>query len=413
MRNVITLLLVVTLCFVSAVPASASEKGDFDLINVLDYCTPNDSGEYLVFLDAGEDDVLFSGDPAFRAYDINLLCYITGTFTGVKFISSGGVQFNLNYTKVAYNLYRISGYVQGYSIENSIIRFTHSANISVEFLSYYINPVYADIVAELGTFYLETHGFSPTINYNPADTINGRTWTANEDYRNAYLSVQGNVNNWHLYDYLDLQFAFACSGINSISVMFGSETVPFQSSIVLDAGLSVTEHIVTIRVDVRGLDRSSEFYPIIRIEANCSPGLENAFNVLSVSGVLDVDSVNPIAFWFQKLFHQNESNQSVIVRWLSYIWESLSGDTTPGNEFTDDMVDKNEELGNIADSIGSVSKPNIDSINPSVNITNTGANIAGGVGPVLTSIMTSDSFSPLILMVLTFALIAYVLYGKS
>lgn len=410
--KILSLLLSVTLLLFSVIPVHAAETGDFDLINVLDYCTPDDSGEYLVFLDAGETDVSFTGDPAFRAYDINLLCYITGTITGIKFISSGGVEFNLNYTKVAYNLYRITGYVQGYSIENSKLRFTHSSNISVEFLSYYINPVYADFVAELGTFYLETHGFSPTINYNPADTINGRTWTANEDYRNAYLSVNGNVNNWHLYDYLDLQFSFACSGINSISVMFGAETVPFQSSIILDAGLSVTEHIVTVRIDVRGLDRSSDSYPIICIEANCSPGLQNAFNVLSVAGVLDVESINPLSYWLHRLNSSIDTNFQVVFTWLRSIFDSLQGNTQAADSFNDQAQQKNDQLQDMVGIMDSVSRPDINQLNPSLSIQNSGADIAGGIGPVLTVPMQNPIILQVLILSLTFVMIAYVLYGK-
>lgn len=80
--------------------------------------------------------------------------------------------------------------------------------------------------------------------------------------------------------------------------------------------------------------------------------------------------------------------------------------------FDFESAEKNEQLQDMVGVIDSVQRPDIGSLDPAAGISNSGADIAGGIGPVLTVTMQNPIILQVLILSLTFAMIAYVLYGK-
>ena len=105
-------------------------------------------------------------------------------------------------------------------------------NQTVLFLSFNISPFRYFYYDETGTVKLETYAYSPTINYNPSDTINGRTWTGVDNYTDNFVTAKATLNDWKLYDSWDAVFFLAVSDINTITVTQGSDVIPADISVI-------------------------------------------------------------------------------------------------------------------------------------------------------------------------------------
>lgn len=403
--KILSLLLSVTLFFFAAVPARAADGETFDVLNVLDYSMPNGGDKVNVGLPVGTNDISFSIPTNTRIYDVDMLLVLSGTFTGISLVTSSGVEYALTYYKVSDYLYRVQGYCDGVRSENFKLRFTHSTYLTVDFYAFSIFTWTRLVYNETGTVKLETYQYSSTINYDVNDTVNGRTWTGVSDYTDLWGSASATVSDWYFYDYIDMQFTLSCSDINSIAVVMGGQTVPFTSSIVGSPSWVLNDYVITVRVDLRGLDRvNSDGIPTVLIEFTCSPDNTNQFHVGSMVGILQTDTVDPLVFWLRKVRISIDSGVDRIV-------DAILGDTASGDSFQDDVKEEIDELDQAADIMDSVSRPDIDSIDVSMDQYASAADLSVLTAPV-SVFFEIDLFKSILIMSILFATVSFVLFGK-
>ena len=402
--KIIALLLSVTLFFFAAVPARAT--GDsFDVVNVLDYSMPNDGDNVNVGLPVGTNDISFSIPSNIRIYDVDMLLVISGTFTGISLVDSSGTVYDLTYYKVADYVYRVQGFCNGVRSENFKLRFTHSTYLQVDFYSFDIFSWSRLVYNETGKAVLETASYSNTISFDPDDSINGRSWTGASDYTDLWGSVSAYVPDWYLYDYVDMQFTLSVSDISSISVIMGNQTVPFTCSIVGNPSWVINDYFITVRIDLRGLDRvNSDGIPTVQLEFTCAPEETNQFHVGSMVGILQTDTIDPVVFWLRKLRISVDSGFDRVI-------DAIRGDTSSGDSFQDSVEDEINELDQAADIMDSVSRPDINGIDISMDQYASAADLAVLTAPV-SLFFEIDLFKSILIMSILFATVSFVLFGK-
>lgn len=421
--KILSLLLSVTLLFFAVIPAHAAE--DTFNVNLLDYCTPNNSGDLYVTVNANKQDVTFSNDLGFIGYYIDILCYFYGELpSAVNFVSASGTTLiPLTLTRLDSNLYRIQGNTSGYLFANFALRFTVSNTLQISFMSFNISTFRSDSYPETGKVTLETYGYSPTINYNPSDAINGRTWTGYDDYTDNFISAKATLDDWKLYDWWDSVFFLACSDINSITVTQGSNNIPFEVSVIGNPSWIINDYYISISVDLSACNKRINDAPTVHIEASAAPGESNTFTVISMAGVVRIYDTNSLSYWLQRIHIKLDGIADPIVDKLEFVRNSINrqldnvitairGNSSAADDFNSESADKNEQLQDMVGIMDSVSRPDINQLNPSLSIQNSGADIAGGIGPVLTVPMQNPIILQVLILSLTFVMIAYVLYGK-
>lgn len=409
--KILSLLLSVTLLFFAAVPARASE--DHATFNVLDYCTPNNSGNYIVSLSQSDTDISFDAPVDFMVYSIDILVYLyssSGSYpTQVYFVTQGGYEYPLTITSIDQNLYRIQGNISGIWFTNVKLRFIHTGSLSVSFFSFRVSTFRKSVYPETGVAKLETYGYSPTINYNPSDEINGRTWESNID---NFISIRATITDWKLYDRLEFQFFLLCSDITSVCVMAGNQVLDADVSTVLNSEWVTKEFYITVSVDLKDLNLRTTDIPTVFIEAEGVSEASNTFTVISMAGVVYIDEVNSLSYFLQRIYFKLDDLVDPIVVKLDSVIAAIKGDTDAADDFNSESAEKNEQLQDMVGVMDSVQRPDINQLDPITQLNNSGADIAGGIGPVLTVPMQNPIILQVLILSLTFALVAYVLYGK-
>lgn len=409
--KILSLLLSVTLFFFAAVPARAAEVNH---INVFDFAMPNGGDSFQVSLTPTNRDITFKLPSAFVTYyfDCTFYAYASAGLESVIGLSDGGTNFNLTLDKIANNVYRLHGNINGLIVQNFRIRFVASSNITVSFLSFHLMNFRETVFPETGRCLIRSQSFTDTINYNVADTVNRRVFDSTDDPGACQVVLDVEWDDWKLYDSLSFIIWFSGTNINSISALFGESYLDIEYNFIDASDLAKNQYYISCKVDLSNVDRRSSNIPTVHVEASNVPGQKCVVDVLDMAGHINSFDVNPVVYWLQKLNLDIDTRFGVVYTWLSTIWNTLSGNSTAADQFNDQADQKNEQLQDMVGVMDSVQRPDINKLDPVTQLNNSGADIAGGIGPVLTVPMQNPIILQVLILSLTFAMIAYVLYGK-
>lgn len=458
--SVVCVSLAFVCCF--AVPAHAAEISNDIFFDVLHYSTPNNSDQLFVNLKSG-DSVTFDV-PYDTYFDIDML--IRSDFTDLSVVCN-----QANLTVVPFdpsdqgNLYRVYGTLRGEYLKKFTFTFTFTTGTVVIFESLRCSTLdiaHFDIPC---SFDINTPSFQGTINHE-AGKISSQIIPANTSYDNNFFYCFIQTDYWKKYDFLDFTFLFECSGINSIAASFGEIAVPLSISKIND-GTNYGEYFVTMRLDLRGLDRSSSDYPMITVSG--SGKADNAtwsIACLGVSGFIlpaiqDTESFNLMRIFsaiqsgFNNVISGFDSLDSALntiknaidqqKNWLGIqidgvhgeiersfdyfkknfiqpfhgwlqdqtdsIVSAIKGDSSAGNEFLSGVGEKKDQVDQMIGVMGSVNKPDLGSFDMSGGgLIDQNVMLTSMSG--LSAVIKDPIFLPIITLSLTLATAAYVLFGK-
>lgn len=410
--KILPLLLSVILFFFSAVPASAAEE--VNSINILDFSTPNDSGSYQVSLTSTNNVIQFSFPTGLIAYyvDIVFYAYAGSGLTGVSATTLAGTNLNLSLDTIANAVYRLHGSVNGRILEGLKLLFYSSGNITVQFLSFKIQNFRETVFAESGSCVIGSPLFSGTISYRPTDSTNRRIFESTDDPGYSHVWLTLTWDDWKLYDSLSFTIYYTGTDVLSISAKYGSDVIPIMHSFINSSGLARNSFIISGTISLNDIDKRSDNIPTVEIYCSNVVGNTCTVDIVSMSGSISSFDVNPVVYWLQSLNLNVDLWFDTISYQMIDLIDAVRGNSSLADDFNDQSSEKNEQLQDMVGVMDSVQRPDINTLNPSLTISNAGADIVGGIGPVLTVPMQNPIILQVLILSLTFAMIAYVLYGK-
>lgn len=311
MKRVIICILTVTLLIGAlAVPTYAADfDNDFDL-QVLDYATAN-GGTSNSFSFTGSRTVTYQLPDYFNFRYVDLLFVIT---SGVPTVSiSGGsssASNNLTVVKVGQYLYRAYGYVPNNFFNRLHLHFTSTSTASTtvvvkSFKVYSRDSITPDIRVEASGFYTDGD-IDLSLNWGDSRPTRIFFTPTGEFYDNQFV-VDFFCEDWRLYDFVDIQVSLSVNAINSISANFNGQNIPFTVSEVLSDSGFVSLYYLTLRLDLRGLNRREDGNPLITVSGIADFDHVNAISLHDATGYVEIE-FDALSYFFNKLFASLISN---------------------------------------------------------------------------------------------------------
>lgn len=394
------------------IPASAAESDYW--LNVLDYATANDSGSNRLANFQKTATAIYALPFAFNAAKLDMLVYSLTPLTSVTTFGDTA----LTVTQVIPNYYRIWGNLLNWSIQNLAITFNTTGFGDVSILSLKISSLSDLALDERCQCLIAATGYSDTINYYVGDDINSRFfYTPSSDPALQYLSLFITCDNWKLYDFLEYHISVSCNSINSVNASLNGVPIPFEVSYIDNPGGYANDFNISIRLDLRDLDRTSSGRPQVTIDGKCLPTTEdlNHVAVISCTGALSVQGFQTDIFFLRAIYRSIHGIYLYIHSWIqeqtSAIVSAIRGDTSSGDQFKDDSDSLISDLDDISGVLDSVQRPSMDNV--SMDFT---GNISGATSLMATTFSTFTSIpwvNTIFMASITLALISYILFGKE
>ena len=423
MKRILSVLLILSLCCCMAFPVSATTV-DHYRFNVLDLCTLNDEGNQ-TYLNSGDNSVTFNYGFRSIVSGVDILCKFYVAPSAVYFVDFAGNRHPLEVVSLGNDLYRVYGSFNISDNTNITLVISTTQSNSVDFYSFYVSSVASTYFDSECYCNIGTVDYDSTIHFVPTDEINYRTFRGTDDFLLANYSLYLYNLDWRKYDYVDFLVLCNVDSVSSVTCTIGSLNVPFEVSFIDNDSMTAHDFLFSVRVDCRGLDRSSSDYPTVYVEGNVITGELNMISVMACSGVLDTTLnteftllqriKNAITSGFGDLENTLYTYFSYINSWMndqtSAIVSALRGDTAPGDSFQSDVAEKDSELKDMAAIMDSVDKPDVNGIDVNVN-DYVDSNILAGSMYGISYVASSPLFSDVLLMAVLLATAGFVLYGK-
>lgn len=468
MKRYISIFLTLVLVLGAVVtPVAAAETAVDSWFPVLDYATPNDSGNMFAYFNgSGTFNFKVQGTRAFYGFDI--LCNINDVTSASVVID--GRTFALNVLHIGDDLYRFYGNVGGGLTKNNFdLVLTSSGDSYCTFLKVDVLSVAHSSYDDVGFFavgsasgnspfqYMNTPGVGVSYNFG------GESSSAMGDDYTVYTYV----SNWKKYDYVDIFFSIRALSLASLSVYCGDRALPFVISYFdsgadtwyqgdqVDSGVNqetignIRDFAGYVRVDLRDLDLSSSASLCLEYHGTyLVNNVRNSFSLQAVTGYVDTNTINPLQIyfsnlttslkgWFSSLGSTVSTGFSNLNSWLdtqtstivsavnskftslkswietqtSTLEAAIRGDASAGDEFNEDLQEQASDLADVGAVMDSVERPDIDEVDVSVDAYIDPSVLSTSMEG-LAAVMNNELILSILMMSLVMAVASYVLYGK-
>lgn len=440
LRKFIVVFLVVCMVsssFVFAGATSIEEDNSSDYFDVLGY-----TGKLQTSLTW--DDFSLPHNMYMRYVDVILSC---SDLTSVRFGYRGSNETELTVDYIGtdsngLSLYRAYGEVT-LNANYFSLRLTRSSS-TVYFYQIHIYSI-TTLKSDLnGGCNISSTGFTGTpIVYRPDDPTNSRSWVgaSSDAYGDTGLSLY--ASDWKSYDYIDFLLMLSLHDVTSISSSLNEVSVPFYVSYLDNSVVGDNVFLINIRIDVRGLDKNTSENLIVYIFGHESFIKPNVVNILEITGLITIDNIFSMKFFVSRIhFYVNAinttlsnlgtwiSNQtsaiggffsnliSSLSNWfttlfsdLNDIKNSLTGTVEDGEEIQENIDNSKQEMQDYKDAMESLPVPDIDDVDLDLD-DNSGNAAITSVGRVLAIGINNEVTLPIFMLLFTFAMVGYALYGK-
>lgn len=470
MKRIISLCCVCSILLMSlAVPARADSVLSSSFMELLDYNTPAASG-YILTLSASKNYVDFSLPARSMVYYVDVLMTATNGISTASFSYFLGENLTsvgaLTVEAIGNDLYRIYGKIDQKFCTAIRLTFDAKANyVSFQSVKVSIAPVDLYDVKLQATGFYPGGNFNMSKNYGDDRPVSTMIVDEGTDYNDRDFVLYLEPEDWSKFDYLQFQLSMIVGDVYSISCVMGQINVPFSYSLI-QVGNSDSMYYLTIDVDCRGLDRTSEDFPMVIIEGHIIFDGISDIRLMNTNGLLEYTVDNPTRYFFKNLSVQLSTEFSDLITsfsmeftnlktavsthfsnletWIQTQTESIvsnfsttntligqkftqlfaeirqrsesleaaiRGDTSSGDDFQDEVQNKEDELDDMAAVMDSVTKPDIDDIDVSIDQFVAASDVEVLATP-LTVFLEADLFRTMIIMSIILATVSYTLYGK-
>lgn len=404
-RYIALFMTIVALMGALAVPASAAEIDNDCYTNLLDFSTIKDEGSAYWTLQPDEAPIWLSLPyySAPRRVEFTFRC--SGGFTGSVGVAVGNASdptsfTNLNVEKIDTYLYRAYGDIGG-SGYRMYIKFNVTSTAWLQLFNFNLMFTENNVFSVPGFAHLVTSsGEDNVLQYVPGSSRPSYEWEPGADQASNDMTVSLYSAEWKKYDFLDFQLLIYAEPITSISCYLDSQIVPITSQVIVGGSTDYEKYtLVSVRVDLRGLDRTSSSFPVVRIEGSEGPYGYSSIMIWSVCGIVEEAEVSFLTFWFNK-----------ITKGIDNIVNALS-DKSGSDDLQQSVDQAGSELDDIGASLDSVTRPAVDGINTDLSGIVSQVDINTSTS-LLTNVMSNNYIGQIISMVAVLATAGYVLYGK-
>lgn len=225
------------------------------------------------------------------------------------------------------------------------------------------------------------------------------------DIDNSGFSFDLYCPEWRFYDFIDFSFIGQGIKITSMSCNVSGVDVPIQYSFLDSYAYPDVPLAVTVRIDVRGLDRNAAAAPCVVVTGDSALSTMCGISLTNCVGSVAVNDVNPFFIYFRDLGKKIEIGTQRII-------DSITGGSSDQvDQVVNDFKDQASNVQQNNDALQQLQKPVID---PNTS------DISGIVSPsntvkytlFLTRIMNAPILADVIMLAMIFSLAAYVLFGK-
>lgn len=403
-RKLGSLLLAVVLIVVLAVPVQATEV-DSPWLEVLDVASVNNTGRNsftfnntgTINLDVGFKNIVNFIDITFVAYE-NLPTAVTLRRTASNTIP-------LTIQNVGGRLYRAYGNVGAYLLQDIELTFTSSGYSSYELMSCKIASI------EVNHYPVS---YTPDLAWGAGD--GAETSTGGIIYANTSLeygmnysySLSLTLNDWQKFDFVEMSLITGNASITSVSAKLGTNILPVEVSFLQSAENTdtITDYYTasmqpsvdaTIFVDLRSVSRTTGYKPVITISGVYHSGVGMSIDVGTSMGFVEYTNKIGVRFWFDKA--------------VTFFNGLFDAESQAAEDFVEDAADKGEEIDDLNQQLQDVTKPPVSDV-----VTDLDAYIDSYELSYVSSSFSSLAGDPLIMsmlmITLTIAFVAYILFGK-
>lgn len=437
LRKFILILLVV--CMISTsfiyVGATSVDAGDidrslpFDALSCLSNVSSN-SATSTVYL------------PSFMQINYVDCIFYCRDFLSINFGYNGQRRYDLTVVSLGSNLYRAYGNVS-LSSSNFTLFIDHSDTFYWTFyrLDIYSYPTVTRQIE--GGCNIVSSGFSGTpIVYRPSDPTNRRNWIGlNSDaYGDTALELYPTGVSWKGFDFIEFFLRISLHDITSISCTFNEVSLPFDISYIENSFVGSNEFLVKIRIDIRDIDKRLDVLPRVFIFGHESFIKENVVDILEITGINFFNSRYSVEFFlnnisnsvrtgfnsiadyftnlastisnlFSNLISSLSSWFSTLFSDLNDIKNALTGSVEDGEQIQDNIDNSKQEMDDYKNAMDSLPVPDIGDVDLDLD-DNSGNAAITSVGRVLAIGINNEVTLPIFMLLFTFAMVGYALYGK-
>lgn len=442
-RKIPALLVALLVLFASACPEVSAEGNAGGWYEALEETSLSPNGDNYFIMSDSETIVKLDIEPHRRLAKVDLLIsHTTGdapTYIGVKY---NDTYSGLTLVPVSDNITRAFGNITYGLYEDLYLKFVKSGTNKVyyELLSCKVSSLRVTDFSAQGKLYRSFTDPSPlTLPNNFSVSGNGG------DNHMEYKLIPVVITDWAKYDYITLFGSISQMALNSFRASIGNKGLPYtitytesvptnvegssesswvqnsttnttynDNDYIRDDSTSYTDGMIyggtenhsavvyggavlyTITIDLTGIDRNASGDMNCYFTCIASPSLGYAFNVQNVSGSVVTADTSTVTWW---------------VRFTTFMQNLFAPDTSESDQFQGEAGEKAEELENANQELDNVTRPAVEDVVTDFNDFATDADFAA-VGNVFSYIANDELFSMILLMSLTVALLAYVLYGK-
>lgn len=314
MKKLLSLLLVVALIFVLAVPASAAETYN-PWIDIAEVCTVNDSGSnYFAFNNSTTVTLTPGFSTVVNQIDMIWFCGYGAPKTVYLWRNnSSSARLSLNIENIGGAYYRIYGNVGNYTL--SQYKFDIDCGTGSGYRSYEIKSL--RIAESVGVYDLDiSYNFDVGVKAD-VEEYDTNVWV------DSVVDIQNGVTDayvweiwtdqWKAYDFVDFLVSTNAASIGSIVVSHNGRSLPYEVSYLYTDSGSMTQDgngisitplqpscSAVIHIDVSSISRSSNVPPTVVIEGWWNTGAGAGMQVTSCVGYINGADRTGVAYWFER-----------------------------------------------------------------------------------------------------------------
>lgn len=406
--------LVLAFCSVPAVSA-ANVSGWVDLLETSSVL--EDGSNWFTSGATGSVTVPLQVETKLRKVDILLWSPSGQRFTSAS-CTAGGKTLNLDILAIGGNLTRIVGYLPDTTYKAVTIDFKKSTSStqSYELLSFKVTPMgdqlfAADVDVVVGGY---TYGTNEHIEIPP---------TTSSDHGAATLQVRLDIKDWRKYDSISIWGSGDGLSLDSFRASLGIESLPIEVNYfsqndrgewtdyvfvndpefnyVIESGSSFStplygKYLYSVTIDLQNVDRSKVAPIYLYITGLYDTALGCSFNCQHANGSVYTADTSEMTWW---------------TRFTAFMKGLFSPDSSASDEYQEEAGQQRDELDEMNQQLENVTKPPVDGIQMDVN-----DYVDSGDTQALTGALAALTGNSLMIsmmcIVLTIALVGYVLYGK-
>lgn len=355
---------------------------------------------------------------------IDLVIATPTPFTSVS-VTSGNKTTQLSMLNVSGDTYRIYGELSGgYNAWDDQLTFTFSitGTTQIHVLSFNYSLTWMEYVSDVGTVSafntvdLNTVYTKTMAGVNSPALINFYSQPVAGTYMADFY-----CSNWRKYDYLDFYINLDVPSVSSIAVhVNNSFAVPFVVSY-LDGGGNLSYEIVQdpvasdyytgdayytfpngitsqwlhVHLDLTEVSKTISGDPVISLSGPMGAyETDYSISLIAVAGSSEIDNQSPLSVWFNNI--------------KEFFRDLFNPDDGDSSDVGDELDQTGQELDNIGSEFDQIDTPDIDTGDLTGNFTQfspSGLSVLG--------VITNNGYvTSLLVLVFTFALVAYIFFGK-